>query len=295
MSRRERDDLTLPHDAFPANDSDVTAREVLLGDERVRVLEAGATDTIPVVLLHGWGGSAYNFNRIMGPLAAAGLRAIAPDLRGHGWSDTRPGAGTWTREAMTQWVRTLLDSLDVGECVVVGQSLGGAVALDAAAAIPARIRGLVLLAPIGFTRVRRVRLARALGWIFPGTAPRWAVRLVLRRIYGVKGRWTERDVDEYWLPMRRRDVVSSVIQSAREFDFTPRLISLPDECRVTIRFGELDRLIPYRAAMAHAARFPGADVAVLAGVGHVPAEEVPGQVAEIVRRVAHAAVASKAP
>jgi pimeloyl-ACP methyl ester carboxylesterase len=275
-----------PNEAFPAGDSRVVAREVFLGDERVRVLEAGASDAMPVLMLHGWGGSAYNFNRIMGPLADAGLRAIAPDLRGHGWSATRSGSGTWTRQAMTEWIRSLLDTLGVRQCVLVGQSIGGALALDAAAAMPDRVRGLVLLSSIGFTHVRRVMIARALGWIYPWTAPRWAVRLVLRRIYGVKGQWTERDVDEYWLPMRRRDVVSSVLQSAKEFDFAPREFSLPDECRIAIRFGELDRLISHRAAIRHATRFKNADVAVLPGVGHVPAEEVPDEIVQIIVKVA---------
>lgn len=259
---------------------------VVVAGERVRVVESGDPAAQPVVLLHGWAGSAYNFNRIMGPLAREGLRAIAPDLRGHGWSAGGARRGTWTRQAMTGWVRGLLDETGVGRCVVVGQSIGGALALDAAAAMPERIRGLVLLAPIGFTHVRRVLIARALGWLYRGTTPRWAVRLILRRIYGVRGRWTEHDVDEYWLPMRRREVVRSVLQSAREFDFAPRRLSLPDECRVAIRFGELDRLIPHGEAVAKAKRLGGADVAVLPGVGHVPAEEVPDEVVALIRQVA---------
>jgi pimeloyl-ACP methyl ester carboxylesterase len=53
-----------------------------------------------------------------------------------------------------------------------------------------------------------------------------------------------------------------------------------------IRFGELDRLIPADMATAHASTFRRADVAVLRGVGHVPAEEAPDEVAELVTRVA---------
>jgi pimeloyl-ACP methyl ester carboxylesterase len=114
------------------------------------------------------------------------------------------------------------------------------------------------------------------------------VSVMLRRIYGSRGTWTARDLDEYWLPLRRSDVVGALLQSAREFDFTPRdPESLPlGDCRLVIRFGERDRLIPHRRAVLHARRFQGADIAVLPGVGHVPAEEVPDEVAAIIARVA---------
>jgi pimeloyl-ACP methyl ester carboxylesterase len=53
-----------------------------------------------------------------------------------------------------------------------------------------------------------------------------------------------------------------------------------------MRFGELDRLIPHRTAVLHARRFQGADIAVMEGVGHVPAEEVAEEVAGLIARVA---------
>ena len=261
------------------------ARDILLGAERARVVEAGPSDGFPIVLLHGWGASAYNFRGLLGPLAEAGFRAIAPDFRGHGLSNTQLPRGAWTRQAMTDWLRQLCDVLGVRECVLVGQSIGGAVALDAAAAMPDRVRAVVLLAPIGFTTIRRVRLARMFPWVPIPTTPRWIVAAILRDIYGTRGHWTEHDLDEYWIPLRRGDVVRGLLQCAREFDFTPRDPDAIRECRIVVRFGELDRLIPHATAMRHAVRFEGADVSVLKGVGHVPAEEIPGEIAELIVRV----------
>ena len=275
---------TLPNAHFPDLEPDITAREISLDGERVRLVEAGDNHAFPIVLLHGWGASAYNYRGLFGPLAAAGFRVIAPDFRGHGWSDTRLARGAWTRQAMTDWVRRLLDALGVRECVLVGQSIGGAVALDAAAAMPDRVRGVVLLAPIGFTTVRRVLLARMFPWVRFPTTPRWIVASILRDIYGTRGSWTERDLDEYWIPLRRGDVVRALLQSAREFDFTLRDPEPLRGCRIVIRFGELDGLIPHAIAMRHAGRFEGADVSVLPGVGHVPAEEVPDEVVDLICR-----------
>jgi pimeloyl-ACP methyl ester carboxylesterase len=282
MNRRD----LLPNAPFPERERDIMAREISLDGERVRIVEAGQDLAFPIVLLHGWGASAYNYRGLFGPLAAAGFRAIAPDFRGHGWSDTQLAKGAWTRQAMSDWVRRLLDALGVRECVLVGQSIGGAVALDAAAAMPDRVRALVLLAPIGFTTVRRVLLARILPWVRFPTTPRWIVASILRDIYGTRGRWTERDLDEYWIPLRRGEVVRGILQSAREFDFTLRDPEPLRGCRIVIRFGELDGLIPHTIAMRHAGRFAGAEAEVLPGVGHVPAEEIPEEIAEIILGIA---------
>lgn len=279
---------TLPDEPYPAHDANAKAREVVVGGEHVRVVEAGAKGAFPIVLLHGWGGSAYNFRGVLPLLARSGFHAIAPDLRGHGWSDAVTSPGAYSADAMARWVQKLLDQLGVERCVLVGQSIGGAIALDAAALMHERVTALVLLAPIGFTRVRRVVLARAPRWLHPSTTPRWVVTWILRRVYGTRGSWTERDADEYWTPLRKREVVNALVQSAREFDFTPRkprIMNLGD-CRLVIRFGELDGLIPHRAAMDHARQFNSADVAVLSGVGHVPADEVPDEVARIITDVA---------
>lgn len=266
------------NEPYPASIPGVSARSIVVNGESVRIVEAGDAGSFPIVLLHGWGASAYNYRGIMKPLADAGYHAIAPDLRGHGWSTTQLAGGAWSREGMVEWLRQLLDTLGIGACVVVGQSIGGALALDAAAAMPDRVRAVVLLAPIGFTTVRRVLLARMFPWVRIPTTPRWIVASILRDIYGSRGQWTEHDLDEYWIPLRRGDVVRAVLQSAREFDFTPRDPAPLRGCRIVARFGELDRLIPHAVAMRHASRFEGADVSVLRGVGHVPAEEVPDEI-----------------
>jgi pimeloyl-ACP methyl ester carboxylesterase len=278
----------LPDEPYPAHDADAKAREVVVGGERVRIVDAGTPGSPAVVLLHGWGGSAYNFRGVLPLLARSGFHAIAPDLRGHGWSDAITSVGAYSADAMARWVMALLDHLGVARCVLVGQSIGGAIALDAASLMGERIPALVLLAPIGLTNVRRVILARAPRWLRPSTTPRWVVTWILRRVYGTRGSWTERDADEYWMPLRKRAVVNALVQSAREFDFTPRdprIMNLGD-CRLVIRLGELDGLIPHRAAMDHARQFKGADVAVLSGVGHVPADEVPDEVVRIITHVA---------
>lgn len=283
---RARAGLEEPFLPYPTGDAVARARELVLGGERVRVVEAGQASGDPVLLLHGWGASAYSFRWLLPVLAREGFRAIAPDLRGHGWSAKPVAPDAYTASAMVGWVRALLDALGVGRALIVGQSLGGAIALDASIALPDRVQAAVLLAPIGFTPIGRVALARALGvsrWPAPQT-PRWLVSGILDRIYGDRLRWTERDVDEYWQPLRARETRAALLRLVAEFDFSPRVPGSIQ--RLVIRFGERDRLIPWAAASNRAGAWPGADVSVIPGAAHVPAEEAPEESAAAIFRAA---------
>ncbi|MGD2019087.1 MAG: alpha/beta fold hydrolase, partial [Planctomycetota bacterium] len=100
----------------------------------------------PLVLLHGSPGSADDF-RDLGPLLARGRRLVVPDLPGFGVS---PGdVPDLSARAHAAYVRALLDELGVERCHVLGFSMGGAAALELAAAAPERVRSVTLLASIG--------------------------------------------------------------------------------------------------------------------------------------------------
>ena len=111
----------LPPDAmFPAGRPGYRVATITTGTgERVRVVESGPPDGQPVVLVHGWGCSAYSFHRIMPVLAAAGWRAIAPDLRGHGLSDTPPEESWYTLGAMTAHLLHTMDALRVEHAALI--------------------------------------------------------------------------------------------------------------------------------------------------------------------------------
>src|SRR6266704_6680 len=77
-----------PGEMFPAGDPAYRVSfPRLRSGIKVRVVERGDPSSPPIVLVHGWGCSAYVFRRNMPALAAAGFRAIAVDLKGHGLSD----------------------------------------------------------------------------------------------------------------------------------------------------------------------------------------------------------------
>lgn len=104
----------------------------------------------PVVLLHGIGASATPFAPLIGRLLPQVRRIIAPDYPGHGFSETpRPGSAQVTPLALFEAMTAALDGLLDEPAVLVGNSLGGAVAVHYAIARPDRVAGLVLLSPAG--------------------------------------------------------------------------------------------------------------------------------------------------
>jgi pimeloyl-ACP methyl ester carboxylesterase len=288
--RREAPTTPLPPDEwYPAGIQGQTARMVELpGRERVRLVEAGPRTGPGILLLHGWGASAYNFRHLLPLLAAARLRGIAPDLRGHGLSGKPAEPALYSSAEMVRFVLDVMDVLELGQVVVVGQSMAGALALDAMLAAQGRFAGAVLLAPIGLTSIRRVsvaRLLRADRWL-RGPVSRIAIELLLRRVYGTIRPFTERDVDEYWAASQQPGYLAALMALVMRFDWSPRV---PEPlhsigARVQILLGQRDKLIPAVRAAGVARSAKVASVEIVPGAGHLLAEEAPEWVVQAVGR-----------
>ena len=121
-----------------------------------------ATDTAPVVLLHGILDAHLTW-KVVAAALAADRRVLMPDLLGCGWSE-RPDASYqlgWHAQMMARWIETMgLESVDI-----VGHSFGGGVAQMLLLECPTRIRRMVLVASGG--------LGRSVGfWLRLATLPR---------------------------------------------------------------------------------------------------------------------------
>ncbi|MGQ0761951.1 MAG: alpha/beta fold hydrolase [Acidobacteriota bacterium] len=97
---------------------------------------------IPVVLLHGYPFDKSMWSGQIEALAAAGFRAIAPDLPGLG--ETKSSSEVATMDDMARETAALLDHLGVEQAVICGLSMGGYVAFEFVQLFPARVVGLVL-------------------------------------------------------------------------------------------------------------------------------------------------------
>ena len=114
----------------------------------------------PVLLLHGLGGSKISFVPLLAPLADARHQVIVPDMPGHGESE-KPRT-EYSPRFFARVVRHLMDELGIERAAVVGNSMGGRIALELALRSPNRVESLALLdaavpglkwrSVIGFTR-----------------------------------------------------------------------------------------------------------------------------------------------
>lgn len=111
-----------------------------LRGRRVFFVDAGARDAPPVVLLHGLGASAEDWDYQI-PVFAQRFRVIAIDFAGFGRSDRR---GPYGVRSFARDVWLLLEQLDIRRFVLMGHSMGGAVAQEMALEQPLRITHLVL-------------------------------------------------------------------------------------------------------------------------------------------------------
>jgi haloalkane dehalogenase len=107
-------------------------------------LDEGPRDGSPVVLLHGEPTWSYLYRTMIGPLAAAGHRVLAPDLIGFGRSDKPTRQQDYTYARHVEWLTSWLTTLDLRDITVVVQDWGSLIGLRVAAEHPDRFAKLFI-------------------------------------------------------------------------------------------------------------------------------------------------------
>ena len=114
-----------------------TLRRIDVGEVTLRVAERGEGPL--VVLLHGWPESWYSWRHQLPALAAAGYRAVAPDLRGFGGSDAPAKVEDYEIHHICRDLAGLLDHYQAKTAVVVGHDWGALITWQCALLMPDRI------------------------------------------------------------------------------------------------------------------------------------------------------------
>lgn len=257
------------------------ARLISIGPLTLRVVRAGQGPA--VVLVHGYGESLISWRPVFDELSLD-ADVIALDLPGFGVS-SKPASG-YTADSLASVVLALLDELGVGRAVIVGHSLGGAVATAAAIRDPGRVTGLVLVAPALATPMLLGTAVQA-----GAQAARWRT-LVASRYEALRSKfggihdpaWLAEDPGSAAYDPSGDSAYRRALASAlAEFDFaflTPQSaagLRLP----TLVLWGANDPLVPLGSARALVAAIPGARLEVLARTWHRPHVERPQEVGRL--------------
>lgn len=139
-----------------AKRQELAHRFAVVDGVRLHYVEAGQGPL--VVLLHGFPQYWWLWRRQLAALAAAGFRAVAPDLRGYNLSDKPPGVASYRRDAIVGDVAGLVKHLGAERATIVGHDWGGSIAWFTAMLRPEVVERLVVInAPHPFALAREIR------------------------------------------------------------------------------------------------------------------------------------------
>ena len=100
---------------------------------RLHYVDEGPEEGEPVLLLHGEPSWSYLYRTMIPPIAAAGYRAIAPDMIGFGRSDKPARRAAYTYQRLVDWMAGFIEALDLRRVTLVCQDWGGLIGLRLAA------------------------------------------------------------------------------------------------------------------------------------------------------------------
>ena len=272
------------------------AREVVAMGVRTSYLEAGPVDGPPVLLLHGLGATNASLLPCLADLARD-HHVIAPDLPGFGQSAAPRAA--YSPAWFAAWVEAFQHAVGMRRAVLLGNSLGGRVALEQALTHPRSVTGLALLTPSpAFRRMRAlvplVRLARPELGVLPIPMAHKVVVEAIRAMFSDPDRlpqtWYDAAADECVRVFRSPAHRVAFWSCARQIfveeahgrnGFWDRLPGLVPPA--LFLWGDRDRLVPSAFARHVADALPDAASIVMEDCGHVPQFEHPADTMRLVR------------
>lgn len=268
-----------------------TVNAIDLGpDRRPAGAAPQAPPAVPLLFVHGLSGSWQNWLENL-PYFAAGHRVVAVDLPGFGASPS-PVGGRISIPGYAATLTGVLDVLGLPQACVVGNSMGGFVALEMAMTAPERIHSLVLVSPAGLDAralrndrllgvLRRAERLLLAGGTMIATHADWVARRArLRRLFmHLAVHHPERLPNALMAEQIRQGSGKpgfvDALDALTDHDIEDRLRDL--RCPTLVYWGEEDRLVPVRDAARFGELIPGARVVRLPETGHMAMLERPGR------------------
>lgn len=246
------------------------------------------------LLLHGFASSLYTWQAVMEPLSQLGT-VIAFDRPAFGLTE-RPldweGQNPYSPEAQVELVRGLLDHFSLDQAILVGNSAGGTLAMQAALALPERVSGLILAAPAVYSGggtpawVRPLLETPQLRRLGPLVSRQFLARSseLIGLAWDDPTRITPEILALYQKPLQ----VENWDRALWEFTLASRPANLVERLDqftlpVLVITGDNDRVVPTAESIRLSEELPNVQLVVIDNTGHVPQEEKPDLFVEAVK------------
>ena len=247
---------------------------------RLHVRDTGPKTAPVVILLHGLGSSLHTWEPWATGLSSR-YRVIRYDLPGFGLTGADP-TGDYSDARAAVVLGALMDVLSVTKAALVGNSMGGKLAWQFAAAHPERVSKLILISPDGYAspgfEYDKPAKVPAVARLLPYTLPTWMLRMNLTPAYGDKSRLTDDVIARYRDLMLAPGVRTALLdRTAQVLLQHPEPMLRRIEAPTLLVWGEKDRLIPISNARDYLNVVPHCRLVSFPNLGHVPQEEDPVQ------------------
>jgi pimeloyl-ACP methyl ester carboxylesterase len=245
---------------------------------RLRVRISGPPGTPAVILLHGFGASLETWQPWADALSAK-YHVIRYDLPGFGLTGVDP-SGDYTDARSVLILAALMDKLGLAQASLIGNSLGGKIAWNFAAAYPDRVSKLVLVSPDGFASPGfeygvKPKLPAML-YLLPYTMPRALLRMNLAVAYANPKRLSDATLTRYRdMMLAPGDRRAMLARMAQVMLVPPAPLLAKIKTPTLLLWGEQDGMIPFSNSADYLRDMPNARLVALPGLGHVPFEEDP--------------------
>jgi len=270
----------LPRATLEAKYAGLPSRFLPVDGVRLHIRDTGPPDAPALILLHGFGASLHTWEP-WAQILSTKYRVVRFDLPGFGLTGADP-TGDYSDARALAILAGLMDELHLRRATLIGNSLGGKLAWQFAAAYPQRVDRLVLISPDGYASPgfeygKRAQVP-AVVRILPYVLKSFLVRMNLVAAYAEPTRLTDAVVTRYRDMMLAPGVRPAMIARMEQVELQP---PEPMLHRITaptlLLWGERDAMIPFSNAQDYLKAIPNARLVPLPGLGHVPFEEAPAQ------------------
>jgi len=257
---------------------------VTVNGTRIAYLDAGGGP--PVILVHGFGGSMWQWEYQQAALASH-YRIITLDLPGSGLSD-KPDIA-YTPDEMVAFLRGFMDALGIQKASLIGNSMGAGLVIGMTLAHPDRVDRIVLIS--GLPKDVREKLTGPLiKRAVETSAPVWLIRLgnwlagrwvtedVLKEIVHDHSRLTPAVIERSYQNRKRPGLIPAAMAAARTLPLWEQgfALKIGEISRPTlVIWGEQDKVFPAEVGRELHRNIKGASFALIPAAGHIPQWEQP--------------------